>query len=514
MKTLTYQKTISKWDVFEVSIKGPTEGNPFTEQWIKARFSNDIETKEVEGFYDGEGLYKARFMPSFEGVYTFQITASFIAETEKGTFTVSQAKKENHGPVRVAHTYHFEYEDGSVYQPIGTTCYVWELQNETLQKQTLQSLKKSPFNKIRFCIFPKHYDYNFNEPISYPYEGTPCDSSVITKENFGQFNGRAKGNDWDYFRFNPIHFRNIEKNICSLGEIGIEADIIVMHPYDRWGFSLMNKEEDALYWHYVIARFAAYHNVWWSLANEYDLMSAKTTEDWENYASIICKNDPYQHLRSIHNCRAFYDYTRPWVTHCSIQRINTYMTAENTDSWKQRFQKPIVLDEITYEGNIQHGWGNISGKEMTRRFWEAALRGGYPGHSETYLSPDNILWWSHGGKLKGESPERIAFLKSIMYQTPGYGLTRLELNWDDLCAIADNNQTKSLKVQPYYLFYYGINRPSFRTFHFDETTAFDVEVIDTWEMKITKVGTYTGNFKIELPGKEYMAIRLRKSSTC
>ena len=59
-------------------------------------------------------------------------------------------------------------------------------------------------------------------------------------------------------------------------ELGIEADLIVMHPYDRWGFSMMSKEEDDLYWKYVIARFAAYRNVWWSLANEYDLMPQKS----------------------------------------------------------------------------------------------------------------------------------------------------------------------------------------------------------------------------------------------
>ena len=53
-----------------------------------------------------------------------------------------------------------------------------------------------------------------------------------------------------------------------------------MHPYDRWGFSIMNAEEDDLYWNYIVARFSAYRNVWWSLANEYDLMPAKKQADW------------------------------------------------------------------------------------------------------------------------------------------------------------------------------------------------------------------------------------------
>jgi hypothetical protein len=62
-------------------------------------------------------------------------------------------------------------------------------------------------------------------------------------------------------------------------DLGIEADLILWHPYDRWGFSRMTKEEDDLYLSYVIARFAAYRNVWWSLANEYDLLRNKTLKD-------------------------------------------------------------------------------------------------------------------------------------------------------------------------------------------------------------------------------------------
>ena len=84
------------------------------------------------------------------------------------------------------------------------------------------------------------------------------------------------------------------------------------------------------------------------------------------------------------------------------------------------------MDEIAYEGNIQHEWGDISGKELTRRFWEAACRGGYATHGETYLSPDNILWWSHGGVLHGESPERIKFLKEIFRRDTGNRLNANE----------------------------------------------------------------------------------------
>lgn len=91
------------------------------------------------------------------------------------------------------------------------------------------------------------------------------DSSVLTSENFQEYVGCAEGNNFDYRRFNVKHFQHIDDCVKKLMDLGIQADIIVMHPYDRWGFSEMSAECDDLYWKYLIARVSAYRNVWWSL---------------------------------------------------------------------------------------------------------------------------------------------------------------------------------------------------------------------------------------------------------
>ena len=56
--------------------------------------------------------------------------------------------------------------------------------------------------------------------------------------------------------------------------------------------------------------------------------------------------------------------------------------------------------------------------------------------------------------------------------------------------------------------YYGFGRPSFR--NFQKEGSWRVEVIDTWEMTVTDLGIFSASFRVPLPGKEYMAIRLRK----
>ena len=73
MKELKYQGTVKRWDMFEVALEGPKEGNPFTEQEVRAEFCGDQETVSCDGFYDGEGIYRVRFMPSFEGEYSFTV---------------------------------------------------------------------------------------------------------------------------------------------------------------------------------------------------------------------------------------------------------------------------------------------------------------------------------------------------------------------------------------------------------------------------------------------------------
>ena len=516
MKLIGYENQVERWGVFEARLEGPSAGNPYVEQTVSGIFTGPGERKEIRGFYDGDGVYMVRFMPEREGNYHFLLRASFSPETIEGDFLVTAPTGENHGSVRVADTWHFRYSDGTPYYSLGTTCYAWVHQSMEMQEQTLETLKNGPFNKIRFCIFPKHYDYNYEDPITFPYEGTPCDNSTLCRANMLRFGEDKRGNSWDYTRFNPAHFRRFDLRIRQLMELGIQADLILFHPYDRWGFNEMGPEMDDLYVRYMIARYGAFRNVWWSLANEYDYIKSKTLADWERIGCLLQDQDPYGRLRSVHNGPRFYDFSRPWVTHCSCQGSDSshgtdrYRAVETTVELRQQYGKPVVWDEVLYEGNVDLGWGNIGGIEMTRRFWEAAMRGAYVGHGETLLtSLEDVdhakLWWSHGGILRGESPARIAFLRRIMEETPrGQGLRPLPGYWDAVAATTEDLQGD------YFIFYFSFMQPLFRDIHLDDEHDYAVERIDTWNMEIQPLGTFRGRFRVELGGRPFMALRIRR----
>src|ERR1700748_2849346 len=162
--------SICQYDIFEVSLKGPSSGNPFIDVQLKAAFSLEHRTVVVDGFYDGDGNYKIRFMPDTLGEWRYTATSNAPAlNRQAGGFLCVAPKAGNHGPVSVRFGHHFGYADGTPYFPFGTTCYAWVHQGKTYEEQTLATLRQAPFNKIRMCVFPKSYAYNHNEPEFYPF---------------------------------------------------------------------------------------------------------------------------------------------------------------------------------------------------------------------------------------------------------------------------------------------------------------------------------------------------------
>lgn len=489
---MEYTRTISCYNRFELVLPGPAGGNPFKEVELTARFICGEKVQQANGFYDGDGLYRLRWMPDEPGEWRFETHSNREAlDGQKGSFSCTAAVPGVHGPVRVHRQFHFSYADGTPYLQIGTTCYAWVHQGDELERQTLASLRGSPFNKLRMCVFPKHYRYNSNEPEIYPFEKIPEGA-------------------WDFTRFNPAFFRHFESRVADLGDLGIEADIILFHPYDRWGFADMGREADEFYLRYLTARLSAYHNVWWSLANEYDLLKSKTEADWDRYFQLLQARDPHGHLRSVHNWQSqemhgtstFYDHHKPWVTHCSIQHNHVDLVNE----WCERYGKPVIVDECCYEGNLPNAWGNITAQEMVRRFWECTVRGGYAGHGETFLDANEVIWWSKGGTLHGESPRRIAFLRKILESLPEGGLTPLG-------RISDTNLSSAGQPGKFYLTYFGYHQPGQMTMMLKEEGSYRVEVIDTWEMTILPVpGVFKGSFTIDLPARPYQAVLLWRAA--
>jgi PKD repeat protein len=199
--------------------------------------------------------------------------------------------------------------------------------------------------------------------------------------------------------------------------------------------------------------------------------------DWDRFFQILAKEDPHQRLRSIHNCRGFYDYTRPWVTHASLQTSDMQRGVE----FRRQFNKPVIYDECKYEGDVPQGWGNLTAREMAERFWLGTLSGCYVGHGETYKHPEDILWWSKGGTLHGGSPARIQWIKAFLAEAPPF---------HELAPLGDTKGRYLLaKPGAYYLLYANGVRP--QPLDLAGGRPYKVDLVDPWTMTVTPLGTQT-----------------------
>jgi hypothetical protein len=493
---------VERWGVWELALAGPAGGNPFVDVQVAAIFEREGRRIRVPGFYDGEGVYRIRFSPAETGTWRWRSESHVAAlNGRQGLFECVAPAPGNHGPVHVSSDgFHFAYADGTPFRQIGTTSYSWALQSDAKCAETLATLKTSPFNKMRMLVFP-------NVP------SVATDPFVRTGPGL---------RDWDPTRFDPAYFRRFEDRIRRLGALGIEADVILFHPYDpKRGYSDMRREDDERYLRYAAARFGAYRNLWWSMANEYDQVKSKATADWDHLFELLQAADPHDRLRSIHQFEIYYDARKPWITHASIQNNSAVLDDIRAGLHRDFALKPVIFDEVGYEGNFNEPWGWLTPEQLVERFWFGLVGGTYVGHSETWDPARNAAasWLGQGGRLVGTSAPRLAFLRRIMEEGPVPGFEPIQSWWSYHVAGRPN---------AHYLRYFGEQAPAEWPVvlprgsgsRHGETPPFvagepprvyRADIIDTWNMTITPVeGAFrlAARSEFELHDPERPAIRL------
>ncbi len=504
---------VEKWDTFEYILNVPVKGNPFDAELSAVFNGPDGRTFKVNGFYDGDGVFKLRFMPDAEGEWNFRTKSSLTSlNGKKGSFVCTAAKEGNHGPVHTEGT-NFKYADGGWYYPVGTTAYDWMHVRGDYPERTVKSMKEAGFNKMRCLVFLHNLKDSITEPTVYPFE-------------------KKEDGSWDFERFDPAYFRLVESRVKALQEIGVEAELVLFHPYDggRWGFDRMPLETNLRYIRYMTARLSSFRNVWWSLANEFDGLLFIPRDNWDLFAAEIRSTDPYGHPCSVHGYTSTYyeNNFKDLYSHVSIQDQAPVEDFGRAVIVKNIYHKPVVFDEVCYEGNMDSRWGCLSGQEELHRIWQGLMVGTYVTHAECFVTDgdEGMLhdYLAVGGDFVGESWKRIKFTREILEDLPK-PLGLADTSWDPHVSAAGEG---------YYMIYTGKEIMTEWRFNLPvknntcgrkllEGTRFKAEIIDTWNMTVTecptefvlgKPGRYrvedAGGRSISLPGLPYLIIRLKE----
>lgn len=346
----------------------------------------------LPGFYDGENSWKVRFAPTKEGEWTLT-THSDVLELDNQQIKLECISNKNnkvHGGLVVdpANPHHFIYEDGTKFFPIGYEAN-WlfamdmDATNQTLPTlhPFLDKLSASGFNLINMNVWA--YDTNWRlgktegadlgPPLLFPWEGTN------ESPNFKKFNLKY----WQHF----------DRVIDAMNQRGMNAYLYLKVYNKLANWPQNNSFEDDRYFRWVIARYAAYPNVIWSLAKE--AQYEKSTSYKVGRLKFIRATDAYKRLLTVHDDKLTYDlgYYNDLVDFRSSQEHNdvhaTILKQIDSNKW------PVFMAESGYEhgpnGLKDRTYGKSNTPEEVIKFmWSIQMTGVYNAYYYTHTAWDVI----------------------------------------------------------------------------------------------------------------------------
>ena len=304
---------LSLYETFELSMDGPSDHpSPFTE-YAEVTFRRGATTLRVDGFYDGDGTWRARFCPELAGDWSYHWK---LGEAEgRGALEVSATPQQtlptreepngrpHRGHVRRAAgtSLGLEHADGSPHYLVAgkwlsAKNYGPPLKNgEDNDRQEDDSLHDAFVTDERLFSFLDTLRAHGLNGVLLKVGLYPLEDDGITWDL-----------DW---------IRRADRWIAAMNERGIYCQINLFDPWSRrlgsafefttdsrahvldaWAEGREAEKEN--YVRYLVARFAGYDNVTWELGNRvlYPGLRAETfiAEANLRYVPWLRKYDPYQ----------------------------------------------------------------------------------------------------------------------------------------------------------------------------------------------------------------------------
>jgi len=305
----TPSAVVAQWSMLELSFTSQTS---YSNAYLGAidltvTFSGPAGVqKVVPGFWDGGSRFKVRFAPPAQGSWTYRTRSSLDASLSNlaGSFSVGVPLPGNHGFVRVntANPYTFVWDERQNGAPLGFfmlgQTYYEIVRNAAGQGGWRQAIDQSAaygIDKIRLLIYPWPGDAASNAyPDTQPFSGSSAQPN--------------------HDQLNLGHWQLLDTIIRYLESKQMVADVILFADADRiYGTPAQNNR----YVRYTLARLSAYHNVIWTMSNEWNYADPDkdgqpgTAHDkilFSAWGALVAATDPYFTLRSLND--------RPISRHC------------------------------------------------------------------------------------------------------------------------------------------------------------------------------------------------------
>ena len=163
-------QSVECWGICRARVARPVGGQPVHRCDVQRAVHARASQRDVDGFYDGDGIYRVRFMPDEVGEWRYATRSNRRAGRPDGRVHLRRAgagqpragARARHVPLRLCRRHAVLLRSGRPATPGLTRATRW--------RTDARDAEPAPFNKMRMCVFPKDYDYNKNEPEYYPFE--------------------------------------------------------------------------------------------------------------------------------------------------------------------------------------------------------------------------------------------------------------------------------------------------------------------------------------------------------
>jgi hypothetical protein len=434
---------VEVYDFFEVNliVSNTPNGNPFKDCQLIGEFKDsENQIFKIDGFCDTQDgkNFKIRFMPRKSGNYSYTLIYKNGIKTESnsGVFTAKSSNRNGILQIDKENNRHFVFENSKKHFFWNATTTYWLLgwKDEKIIEQAVDRLSSYGINRIRVAINGRAHggsrwnEHNVVESEKFTFKLNPWLAKRPDDLDFPEF---------DVTRPEVGHWQKLDRLIARCREKGIIVSIIFYvdgldHACDPFKKENMGNENEQLYYSYAAARYSAYENIMWDIANEYHLF--RTPEWADKMGNFLKSKDPYNHLISVHGNADFPFRKSPWVDvvmHQSWDECGGYdfMTEAKKRQDATNRILPIINEEYGYEGHYSvWGCGATAGKDLpdgrnalnrSQLAWEVCMTGSYQTTGETAEYGTGAGEDTGGGWINGRGNDKMTMLKyyQIMKET-------------------------------------------------------------------------------------------------
>lgn len=354
--------------VHEVALRTDTpSGNPYRDIDVEVRFERpDGSTVTVDGFYDGDGTYRARAYCDALGEWRWESDATDSDLVAAGSFVVRPSSLPGKLRQHTEDPRQLRYDSGEWFLHVGDTGYRYPVDTEPEWRDYVDGAVSAGATKIRTWFARSRYG------VEALFADESRESGELNLDYWQEIDRR--------YRYALEEYPHLQFQVV---------------PYAEDGEALRAYPEDPtvrFVGRHVQARFAAFPTVHWCVVNDAELVEGEVDPDIVERGAKVQKGlsksvveamgrdfherEPWGTLLTSHQQRTTgYDFAdAEWSDLVTLQDIDQ-ASGERVREYRERSADPVIVDEDRYE--------RYRGPDHPRYFfrrllWATLLSGGHP----------------------------------------------------------------------------------------------------------------------------------------